>query len=160
MAVVFISPRQRQKMFITGITLAVGLFCIIIATIVFFSKPKAVSSELVFNKPKISVNFEVFNSDQFKGLVPFEEMQIQFSYKATKDNEKKDGYISATSIEDARKMLEELGYEIEQIEESEIGRPNPFESYAVTTADQLKALLEGSRGETVQQGTTPMVEQQ
>ena len=145
MAVVFISPKQRQKMFITGITIVVGLFFIVIASIVFFSQPKEVAPELVFNKPKVNINFAVLDSDQFKSLQPFEEMKTEFSYKAIKDGEDKDGYISADSIEDATKILIELGYIITQIKESEIGRDNPFEFYKSITPTDLQNILENTQ---------------
>jgi len=136
MAVVFISPRQKQKMFLTGITIGVGLFLIIIASVIFLSQPKEVSvSEITFNKPKININFEIFDSDQFKSLQDFGEMKTQYSYKARKDDENVEGSISADSEDDARKVLEELGYNVYQIQEVEIGRENPFESYKSTTEE-------------------------
>jgi hypothetical protein len=140
MAVVFISPKQRQKMFITGITVGVGLFCIIITFIIFFSQPKVVTQGLVLNKPKVSISFKIFDSDQFSSLEPFKEMETQFSYKATIDNKEEEGYISANSIDEAKRILEELGYKVNQIEEAEVGRENPFEPYA--TIDESQNLLE------------------
>jgi hypothetical protein len=140
MAVVFISPKERQKMFIIGITSVVGLFLIVVASIIFFAQPsKSVSNELVFNKPKVKINFDVFESEQFKALESFEKMKIQFSYTASRDGKTKEGYTSAVSIEEAKSMLEELGYSVSRIEEAEIGRDNPFESYEKivgTTADE------------------------
>jgi len=133
MAVVFISPKQRQKMFITGITIVVGLFLLVIASIVFFSQPKEVSPTLVFNKPKVTIDFNVFDSDEFKNLQPVSEMKIQFVYQATKDEKEINGYIAATSRDDAGKILEELGYNVLKIEEAKIGRSNPFEPYNTTT---------------------------
>ena len=129
MAVVFIAPKQRQKMFFLGITIGVGVFLLIIAILVLFSQPKQVASELVFNKPKVNINFEIFNSSQFKNLEPFSEMEIQFYYKARKEGEEIEGYIASISIEEARKMLEDMDYSIIQLKEAEIGRENPFESY-------------------------------
>ena len=152
MAVVFISPKQRQKMFIIGITVGVGLFCAVIAVIVLFSQPKEVSSGLVFNKPKVNINFEILNSDQFTSLVAFEGMKIQFSYKATKNDEPNDGYISATSEAEAKEILEDLGYNVSEIKEAEIGRQNPFESYTIPAQTDLQALLEGAQTETIQTG--------
>jgi len=129
MAVVFISPKQRQKMFFTGITIVVGMIFVIIASIIFFSQPKKVAPELVFNKPKVSINFEVLDSEQFKNLQIFSEMQVQYVYKAIKDGKDKEGYISAASQQEAEAMLTELGYSVTQIKEAEIGRDNPFQAY-------------------------------
>jgi predicted tellurium resistance membrane protein TerC len=154
MAVVFISPKQRQRVFITGITVAVTLFCVVIAFIVFFSQPKAVSPDVVFNKPKVSINFGIFDSDQFTSLNSFEEMKLQFVYKAMKDGEEKNGYITAVSLEDERKMLEELGYNIVQLEEAKIGRKNPFETYKVLTAAELQAIIESAQAGAAQTTTT------
>jgi type II secretory pathway component PulF len=56
-------------------------------------------------------------------------MKIQFSYKATKNEKEINGYIAAISQEDAKKMLEELGYNVLTVEEAKIGRSNPFELY-------------------------------
>lgn len=129
MAVVFISPKQRQRMFFLGISAVVGFILLAVALLILFSQPKEVVPDLVFNKPKVNINFEIFNSSQFKGLQPFAEMEIQFYYKARKDNEEIDGYIASISIEEARKTLEDLGYLITQLEQAEIGRDNPFKSY-------------------------------
>jgi len=130
MAVVFISPKQRQKMFFLGITVIFLLFLAFISLAVFFSKPKQSSTVLVFNKPKVSIDMTVFDLDQFKNLQPFTEMQIQFFYSAvTKEKASVTGYITAASMEDARKVLENMGMRILNLKETEIGRDNPFEPY-------------------------------
>jgi predicted tellurium resistance membrane protein TerC len=130
MAVVFISPKQRQKVFFMGITIIFLLFLIAVAFVVFLSKPKEVPQTLVFNKPKVSINLKVFESDQFKNLQPFEEMQMQFSYSAvTKQKKEVTGFISAVSESDARKILEGMDLRVLSIEEAEIGRENPFTPY-------------------------------
>ena len=82
MAVVFISPKQRQKMFFMGITVVFLLILIIISLGVFLAQPKTVSPVLVFNKPKVNIDMTIFDSDQFKNLEPFAEMEIQYSYNA------------------------------------------------------------------------------
>lgn len=143
MAVVFISPKQRQKMFFLGITVVFLLFISIISISVFLSSPKEVSPVLVFNKPKVSINMSVFESDQFKNLVPFAEMQTQYSYKATgKDRRQKTGFIAASSVEDARKALSAMGLSNITIDEAKIGRDNPFSPYygykAATSSSQIK----------------------
>lgn len=130
MAVVFISPKQRQKVFFMGITIIFLLFLAVAASVIFFSKPKEASQALVFNKPKVSVNLKVFDSEQFKNLQPFVEMQMQFSYSAvTKKGKQVNGFISAVSLDDARKVLESTGLSVVSIKEMEIGRDNPFTPY-------------------------------
>ena len=130
MAVVFISPKQRQKVFFLGITVIFLLFLVFISLVVFFSKPKQASTVLVFNKAKVSIDMAIFDLDQFKNLQPFTEMQTQFVYSAvTKDKKPVAGFITAASVNDAQKVLEGLGMTSINLKEAEIGRDNPFEPY-------------------------------
>jgi hypothetical protein len=130
MAVVFISPKQRQRMFFIGITVVFLLVLVTIALLVFLSQPESVAPEMVFNKPNIAIDFRVLDSDQFKKLESFEEMQIQFSYIATTDKgEIKTGTVEASTKEIAQKTLEAQGYMVTQIQEVEVGRVNPFVPY-------------------------------
>lgn len=116
-------------MFITGITAMFGLVLIIIAAIVFFSQPGEVSQGVVFNKPKVTIDFGVFSSEEFKNLDDFKEMENRYYYEARIDDRDITGYITGISQEDAKKKLEDLGYDVQKIEDSKIGRANPFESY-------------------------------
>lgn len=117
-------------MFFVVITAMLLLFMVFISFGVFFSKPKDSSSVLTFNKPKVSINMDVFDSDQFKNLQSFPEMETQYSYKAlTKKNKVKTGFISAFSVDEARAILEEEGLKVSEIKEEEIGRDNPFIPY-------------------------------
>ena len=108
---------------------------VVVAFLVLLSQPRQVAPELVFNKPKVNVDFKVFDSDQFKKLQPFEQMQTQFIYTAfTKEGKSVNGFISAASSDDARNILEELGLTPKEIKEVEIGRDNPFTPYYQLTA--------------------------
>ena len=130
MAVVFISPKQRQKMFFLGITALFLLFLAFVSFGVFLSKPNDVLPALVFNKPKVNINMGVFNSDQFKNLQPIPEMELQFSYKAiAKDNKPVAGFISAISRDQALTILKNMGYSVSELKDAEIGRSNPFTPY-------------------------------
>lgn len=130
MAVVFISPKQKQKMFLLGITAIFLLFLIIVSVVVFLSEPQRVAPELVFNKPKVDVDIDIFDSEQFKNLQPFEEMKIQFEYTAsTKNNKLVTGFVSAVSEEEATEILEARDLKVSDIKEAEIGRDNPFTPY-------------------------------
>ena len=130
MAVVFISPKQRLKMFVIAITVCLFMFLAIIAMIVFYSPPKSVPPSLVFNKPKININTSVFDSETFKNLKPFAEMEFQFSYKAyNKDKKLIEGFITATSKDAAQKILTSMEYTIVDLEEIIVGRDNPFVPY-------------------------------
>ncbi len=135
MAIVFISPRKRQKAFLLGIAGLFSFLTLMIALSVFLSRPKEIRPELVFNKPKINVNLELLDSEQFKNLELFSEMEMQFGYVATDAGGKKaEGKISAVSEEKAREVLEGLGLRVSQIKELEIGRENPFIPYYKITA--------------------------
>ena len=130
MAVVFISPKSRQKMFFMGITIMILLFLLAISFVVFLSEPKEVQPTLVFNKPKVYIDATVFDSEQFKNLQPFTEMEIQYSYKAlTKADKVETGFISAVSAEQAKTILTSMGLTVTEIKEAEIGRDNPFSPY-------------------------------
>jgi hypothetical protein len=129
MAIVFISPKQRQKMFFIGITVVFFLFIISVSLMVFLSKPKQVPQGLVFNKPKINVDLNTLDSDMVRNLEPWSEMKTQFDYRATKDGQIVEGKIEANSIEEARKILDDIGLSPSFLEESQIGRDNPFEPY-------------------------------
>jgi len=135
MAVVFISPKKRQKVFFMGITAMFLLLLVVIFFGVFLSKPKDVLPVMVFNKPKVNIDMKIFDSDQFKNLQPFAEMEIQYSYKAfTKDNKLKTGFISAVSIDQAMTILEDMKLTISELKEAEIGRDNPFTPYYTPVA--------------------------
>lgn len=130
MAVVFISPKQRQKMFFLGITVALLIFLTLAFSFVFFSKPKEVNPVLVFNKPKVNINMTIFDSDEFKKLEPFSEMEMQYQYTATdEDNKELQGFISAVSLDEARNILVNMKLNVLTLKPAEIGRSNPFTPY-------------------------------
>ena len=117
-------------MFFTGITLAFLIFLAVVALLVLLASPAQVAPEMVFNKPKVNIDFTVFDSNQFQNLETFDKLETQFSYKAvTKDGKKAEGLISAASMAEARQKLEDDGMSINSIEEVTIGRDNPFTPY-------------------------------
>lgn len=117
-------------MFFMGITVVVLLFLVIIAMNVFFAKPKEIPLELVFNKPKVNINLTALDSDQFKELEPFSEMEVQFSYSAVTEKGKNvTGIISAVSENVAQEILKAMDLTVIEIKEVEIGRDNPFTPY-------------------------------
>lgn len=133
MAIVFISPKQRQRTFFTGITVVFLLFIIFLSLGVFLSGPKNVSPALVFNKPKVNIDMSIFDSDQFKNLEFFSEMEMQYLYEATdKNNKVQTGSITAPSKEKAEEILKSRGLESIKIKDIEIGRDNPFVPYYET----------------------------
>lgn len=83
---------------------------------------------------------KVFDSDQFKNLQPFPEMEIQYSYKAvTKDNKPQAGFISAVSADQAKAILTGMGLTATEIKEAGIGRDNPFAPYSQPVVSPLSA---------------------
>ena len=130
MAVVFISPKQRQKMFFLGITVALLLFVSFFSVVVFFMPEKNADMALVFNKPKVTINMSVFDSQEFKDLKPFAQLEFQYSYIGfTKQNQPVQGFISAASIGDAQNILTGMDYTITTLQEVQTGRDNPFTPY-------------------------------
>ena len=130
MAVVFISPKKKQRKFF-GLAVAVFLmFLAGLALLILLSRPKTPAPELVFNKPKVSLNLEIFGSEQFKNLDPFTEIKIQFAYTGTnKDNQVVSGVIDAGSEEEAEQILRDRGFIAVELESAQIGRENPFIPY-------------------------------
>lgn len=131
MAIVFVSPRQRQKMFLMIITAVFLLIFVVIGLSIFLAKPKEVpQAQLVFNKPKVNVDFKVLDSEQFKALEPFVQMQNQYSYKATtKSGRVIEGKVFAISIDEAENILKGFNLNIVSVEEVKPGRENPFTPY-------------------------------
>ena len=130
MAVVFISPKKRQKAFFIWITASFASLLILLCLAVFLAQPKEVSPELVFNKPKVNIDFDLLDSEQFKQLEPFVVLQNQFAYSAkTAKGKIVQGVLSANSIDDARKILEGMNLTEINVKESVAGRENPFQPY-------------------------------
>jgi len=130
MAIVFVSPKQRQKMFFMGIAGTLVVFLIIVTLLVFLSKPKMVSTTQVFQKPEISIDFAVLDAEQVKNSDILNKLQLSFSYQArTNLGQNTEGKILAPSLEEAQKLLEEQGLSDIQLKEPEVGRENPFSVY-------------------------------
>ena len=127
MAIVFVSPKQRQKMFFFGITILFLIVLSVIGVTVFFFKPKYTATEVLFIKPEIKINFEVLDLEQVKASLIMERIQKEFVYSAmTVEGEEKTGSIFATTKEDVIKQLEDSGLILVVAEEVKIGRENPF----------------------------------
>lgn len=135
MAVVFISPKHKQKMFILGITASLAIFLVVISLWTFLAQPKPGPTQAVFNKPKVSLNIDILNDEQFKTIEPFERIPLQFSYEAIdKKGKTTKGLISAVSEEEATKIIEQGKIlSVRKIEEVGVGRENPFIPYDVTS---------------------------
>ena len=130
MAIVFISPREKQKLFILIIA---GFFLVAITVIslfVFFAKPKNVQISKVFKAPKIRINFDILKSSRIQELELSPDIEKQFTYNA-KDSKNKSqtGKITAMSIVKAEELLVGLGFKQVVLEEVKNGRENPFVPY-------------------------------
>jgi len=130
MAVVFISPKQRQRMFFMIITAGLLLFLTIISLGIFLSKPPEVAQTITYNQSKINIDMSIFDKEELKNLKSFADIQPQFSYIArAKNNTEKNGFISADSIIKARSILEDMGLTVLDIRPVKIGKDNPFTPY-------------------------------
>jgi len=130
MAIVFVSPAHRQKMFFWGIAIAFLMVLVIIALFVFLQKPKAVPVELVFQKPKIEIDFKVLEAQQ-KGVSEiFLGKELEFGYQATSEQGTVlSGKVSAPTEEEALKILEAKKYTNITLQKPAMGRENPFVPY-------------------------------
>jgi predicted tellurium resistance membrane protein TerC len=130
MAIVFISPKERQKVFILGIVVIFVLFIAVISLIIFLAKPKKMPVELIFEAPKIRINFDVLTSNKIKDLEFLPEIEKEFNYTAkTEKNRPKTGKVAAPSSEEAEEILTALGLSNIALEEIRGGRENPFSPY-------------------------------
>lgn len=129
MAIVFVSPKERQKILILAI---VGFFVVILILIsisIILARPKAVPIAETFIAPEIKINFDVLKSPQVMALKLLPDMERQFSYKADLKGKAKTGKIVSSSIDKAKETLLEQGYTNIIVEEIKIGRENPFTPY-------------------------------
>ncbi len=127
MAIVFISPKEKQKIFILGIAGFFLLVLVLIGLAVFLARPKNVPQEQVFQAPEIKINFDVLKSEQIKNLEIPGAIEKEFSYKATTaKGQEQSGKISAPSQEKAIEILTTLGFSNITFEEAKSGRENPF----------------------------------
>ncbi|MBI3631615.1 MAG: hypothetical protein HY219_01995 [Candidatus Staskawiczbacteria bacterium] len=148
MAIVFVSPKQRQKMFFLGITILFLLFLFVVGTVVFFSKPASVPTEEVFKKPKIKIDFEVLDLEQIKEGSLMGRVQKEFTYLATTDKGKQEsGSVFAASIEEAKKKLEDKKLINITLEEVLIGRENPFAPYYTIISSTINKKTDNNKTE-------------
>lgn len=132
MAIVFISPKEKQKVFFGAIAGVFGFIVIVIAIIILLSRPAPIAQEKVFKKPPIKINFALLDSDKLKNLQPFPQIEAEFTYTA-KDAEDRDvaGKITAASEDDARKAIEAMNLKILTINGPLLGQDNPFTPYVL-----------------------------
>lgn len=140
MAIVFVSPREKQKTFLLIITVIFVLLLTMIGSGVFLAKPKPMPVEQAFLAPTIRINFDILKSDQVAQLEPMPQIEKEFSYQAqTKKGKAQTGKIIASSQDKAVKMLESLDLKVLAIEETKEGRENPFAPfYEINPVKKIK----------------------
>ncbi len=135
MAIIFSLPQKKQKIFRNIIAILLVLILFIIPFVIFSSsswfnvKPKNIILEVI-SRPDVNINFSVIDSDQVKNLEPFPEIEIEFNYIGQDKNGKKvKGEILAVNKDDALIILEKIGIKVSSLEESSVGRKEPFAPY-------------------------------
>jgi hypothetical protein len=133
MAIIFISPKAKQKsflkMFIIGST-AVVIILVLMAAILWLININQgmVSANPV--SPDLSVNLKVLDSDTVKNLQSFADLEVQFSYVVhDKDDKQIEGTISAINQSTAKSLLEASGFKVLILKEVVQGRSEPFTAY-------------------------------
>ena len=130
MAIVFISPKEKQKVFILGISGLFFLVLVLIGLMVFLAKPKKAMVDQIFNAPEIEINFDILSSNVIKNLELLPVIKKEFSYTAqTSKKRAKSGVIIASSQEEATQTLITLGLSDIVLKEIGGGRDNPFTPY-------------------------------
>ena len=80
--------------------------------------------------PEVKINFKVIDSEQVKDLEPFNDLQLEFNYAAKDSNGLEIiGVILSKSKESALLSLQNDGFEVVFIEQTNIGRLEPFIPY-------------------------------
>lgn len=134
MAIVFISPQKKQRMFFITIATLFVLILFILSLITFIPKIEDKFKNIPENGDMsisdIKINFGMVDSEKVKKMELISEVGKEFNYTAQgRDNKKVAGKISATDVNSAQKTLETMGFKVLTIEETAIGRSNPFFPY-------------------------------
>ncbi len=130
MAIVFVSPKQRQKMFLISIVAGLVIFLLLVTLIVFLARPRAVAKIELYQTPNITIDFSIFDQEQLKSSDILGKIPVEFTYTAkTKLGFETKGTIIAPTEEEATKMLTEKEFFDIALSGPLVGRENPFVSY-------------------------------
>ncbi len=141
MAIVFISPIEKQRVFFGRLAVLLIVFLIITFLIIFLpgflNKTQNISTKISFNKygtmadnSNITINFDIIDSNKVKNLKPFDILETEFAYIVQDKNGRQiTGNISAVTKDYAQKLLEESDFKVLSLKEISIGRNEPFVSY-------------------------------
>lgn len=133
MAIVFISPRANQKMFLKSALMILALILVIalltFSIMVFLGKDRS-DGIVPLGQKDVAINFSIIDSPEVSDLKPFYILETTFSYVVTNEaDEQIQGNISSVSLEDAKATLEASGFKIVSLKEMGTGRSQPFISY-------------------------------
>ena len=142
MAIIFISPKKKQKIFIWLISIALILFLVTILFIIFSpgfkNETASIPIQDVLYNPSARINFDIMDSSLVKNLDLFEGMQTEFDYAAQDQNgNNAGGKVLALNQEDAKSILEKMGLKVLTLKESNIGRSDPFVPYYQATVKNI-----------------------
>ena len=134
MAIVLISPKKRQRTFFWGLISLATVVLIAVASFIFVPSLKNITIKIpdsqTYVTPDIKLNLSIIDSQQVKNLQLFEDIETEFSYTAQDNNGKQAvGKISAMDKDAARKSLEQMGFTIVSLQETNAGRSDPFVPY-------------------------------
>ena len=133
MAIVLISSQKRQKIFLWSIATLSVLILSVIPLIIFSSwfinQPKNIIQEGIL-RPDLRINFNIIDSDQVEDLEPFSGAVTEFTYVVEDKNGRQlVGRVLAVSQDDAKALLEGVGLKVFSLQETNIGREEPFVPY-------------------------------
>lgn len=135
MAIVFVSPKQRQKIFLISIVAGLVIFLLLVTLAVFLARPRAVSKIELYQTPNITIDFSVFDQEQLKSSDILGKIPLEFTYVAkTKLGFQTKGTVIAPTEEEALKMLAEKEISDITLSGPLVGRENPFVSYYTSSS--------------------------
>ncbi len=134
MAIVFISPKQKQKTVIKIILILLVLLLVIGSLVIlipkFLNATPSAKVKVSFSKPDVIINLDILNSEKVKNLNLFSNLETEFVYVVKNQQGKLvTGNILALTPFDAQNLLEESGFKVVSLKEVNIGRSEPFTSY-------------------------------
>lgn len=134
MAIVFISPKAKRKIFFRAAAMLVFLILIVFSVV--FLIIESLNAKLANLAPPpaatsgVAINFTIIDSPKVLDLEPFLGPKMEFTYLVEDNNGKQiQGNILAISKEDAKTLLEEAGFKVVSLKEIKIGRNEPFVAY-------------------------------
>lgn len=110
------------------------ILLIVLALIAFLpeinNKFKNFPVEDTMSIPDVKINFSIIDSQQTQNLQLFKTIESEFTYTARNSAGRQvSGRISATTIEEAGALLQNMGLSAYTLEQVTIGRKDPFASY-------------------------------